>query len=67
MTDVIARKNESGPSREIPKIDHLRSAHQREGASNQPPGEMREQSLHRLLSGHGTIGRSSRVKELSSD
>ena len=67
MTDMIARKNESAPSREIPKIDNLRSAHQRKGASNQPPAEMREQSLRYLLSGHGSVGRSSGVRELSRD
>jgi hypothetical protein len=67
MTDMIARENESGPSRQIPKIDNLRPAHQKEEASNQPPAEMREQSLRYLLSGHGSVGRSSGVRELSRD
>ena len=49
MTDVVARKDVSGSDREIPKIDNLRPAHQKEDPSNEPPGEMREQSLRDLL------------------
>ncbi len=42
MTDMIAGKNVSGSGRDIPEVDNLRPAHQKENTSNQPPAEMRE-------------------------
>ena len=45
MTDMIAGQDIPGAGREFPKIDNLCPAHQEEDPSNQPPAEMREQSL----------------------
>ena len=45
MTDMIAGQDIPGTGGEFPKIDDLCPAHQEEDPSNQPPAEMREQSL----------------------
>ena len=58
MTDMIAGQDIPGTGREFPKIDNLCPAHQEEDPSNQPPAEMREQSLS---SKHGGDDRSSGV------
>ena len=58
MTDMIAGQDIPGAGREFPKIDNLCPADQEEDPSNQPPAEMREQSLS---SKHGVEDRSSGV------
>ena len=52
MTDVIACKDISGGGREIPKVDNLCPADQKENASNQPPAEMREEAFGSVQGEH---------------
>ena len=58
MTDMVAGQNIAGAGRKVPEIDNLCPAYQEEDPSNQPPAEMREQSLS---SKHGAGNRSSGV------
>jgi hypothetical protein len=60
MTDMIAGQDIPGAGREFSKIDNLCPADQEEAPSNQPPAEMREQSLS---SKHRGENRSSGVIE----
>ena len=66
MTDMIAGQDIPGTSREFPKIDDLCPAHQEEDPSNQPPAEMREQSLSSKHGGGNRSCRSSGVAESAS-
>jgi hypothetical protein len=45
MTDMIAGQDIPSAGREFSKIDNLCPTDQEEAPSNQPPAEMREQSL----------------------
>jgi hypothetical protein len=45
MTDMIARKDVSGSGREAPKVKDSRPAYKQEDPSDQPPADIREQSL----------------------
>ena len=53
MTDMVAGKNESGFRRKLSEINNLGPADQKEDPSNQPPAEMREESLRNFFRRHG--------------
>ena len=52
MTDVIAGQNITSTCREIPEVNNPRPANQKENPPNQPPGEMREKTLCKVLGEH---------------